>query len=128
VAEALDDRRRERERLIDLARDYVQRLSGRIRLVGAAVVGSVARGDFNVWSDVDVVVIGEELPPRIPDRAALLGKDVPAGVEPIGFTPDEFREALSKGDPHAREAMGPGVILAGEDFFRGLPTRSTHPS
>lgn len=128
MAEALDDRRRERARLIDQARGYVERLSGRISLVGAAVVGSVARGDFNVWSDVDVVVIGEDLPPRIPDRASLLGEDAPAGVEPIGFTPDEFREAVSRGDPHAREAMGPGVILAGEGFFRGLPSSSTHPS
>jgi hypothetical protein len=122
VAEALDDRRRERERLLGVARDYVDRLSGRIRLVAAAVVGSVARGDFNVWSDVDVVVIGEGLPPRSPDRSALLGEDAPAGVEPIGFTPEEFRAALSKGNPHATEATRAGVILAGEDFFREVRT------
>jgi predicted nucleotidyltransferase len=122
VAEALDDRRRERERLLGVARDYVDRLSGRIRLVAAAVVGSVARGDFNVWSDVDVVVIGEDLPPRSPDRSALLVEDAPAGVEPIGFTPEEFREAVSKGNPHAREATGAGVILAGEDFFQQILT------
>jgi hypothetical protein len=96
--------------------------------VGAAVVGSVARGEFNVWSDVDVVVIGEELPPRIPDRAALLGKDVPAGVEPIGFTPRRVSRSPVEGRSARQGSDGPGVILAGKHFFRGLPMRSTHPS
>ena len=30
----------------------------------ATVIGSVARGDFNVWSDVDVLVVSEALPSR----------------------------------------------------------------
>jgi len=40
-----------------LAREFVERASHRMPIVAAAVVGSVARGDFNVWSDIDVIVI-----------------------------------------------------------------------
>jgi hypothetical protein len=118
VARALEARRLERDRLLRLARDYVDRLSDRIPVVAAAVVGSVARGDFNVWSDVDVVVIAEDLPERMPDRGALLMAEMPGGVQPVGFKPDEFEGAWMKRNALAREATEGGVALRGEDFFR----------
>jgi predicted nucleotidyltransferase len=123
VAEVLAARRRERERLIELARGYVRGLSGRIPVVAAAVVGSVARGDFNVWSDVDVVVISDRLPPRIPDRSAILAAGAPAGVEAVGYTREEFRRALARGDPLATSAVQEGVALRGEAFLRRLADR-----
>ena len=120
MAEALDHRRRERERLLSLARDYVERLSGHIPLVAVAVVGSVARGDFNVWSDVDVVVVAEGLPAREPDRGSLLVADAPGGVQPVGFTPEEFERAWTKRNRIVREAVDHGVVLEGNAFFRGF--------
>ncbi len=104
MAEALDQRRRERERLLGLAREYVERLYRRLPLVAAAVVGSVARGDFNLWSDVDVVVVADGLPARAPDRGSVLVADAPGGVQPIGFTPQEFERAWMKRNPLVREA------------------------
>jgi len=71
------------------------------------------RGDFNVWSDVDVVVISDELPASLGDRAALLGSGA-RGVEAHGFTMAEFRGALERGDRLAREAVSAGVALRGE--------------
>ena len=118
TADVLARRQREREALLALARGYVERLSLRLPVLAAAVVGSVARGDFNVWSDVDVVVVAEELPERTPDRAALLGADAPARVQPVGFRPDEFDAALHKGNRLAQEALDAGFLLAGAGFFR----------
>ncbi len=123
MAEVLAARRRERERLIELARGYVRGLSGRIPVLAAAVVGSVARGDFNVWSDVDVVVISDGLPARIPDRSAVLAADAPAGVQAVGYTQEEFRRALARGDPLATSAVREGVALRGEAFLRRLAGR-----
>jgi hypothetical protein len=117
VAEALSERRQERERLVALARGYVQALSRRLPVPAAAVVGSVARGDFNVWSDVDVVVVAPGLPERLPDRTALLSSDAPGGVQPVGFQPAEFERAWRKGNPLAREATSVGIVLQGEDFL-----------
>lgn len=120
MAEVVEARRRERERLIELARDHVRRLSERIPVVAAAVAGSVARGDFNVWSDVDLVVVSDRLPARIPDRGALLATDAPAGVQVVGYTHGEFRRALRRGDALAASAVREGVWLRGDAFFREL--------
>lgn len=90
---AVEERYAERERLIGLAREHVRRLSDHLRIHQAAVVGSVARGDFNVWSDVDVVVVADALPERPLDRTVALMEDRPPRVEATGFTPDELREA-----------------------------------
>ena len=117
MADALARRRRERDELVTLARDYAERLSERLPVIAAAVVGSVARGDFNVWSDVDVVVV-EDLPTRAPDRGAVLAHDAPARVQPVGFTPEEFEAAWARGNPLAREATDAGVALRGEGFLR----------
>ena len=117
MADVLAQRRRERERLVARAGAYVARLSARLPVLAAAVVGSVARGDFNVWSDVDVVVIATGLPQRAPDRAGVLARDAPAGLQAIGFTPEEFEAAWAKGNPLAREATGAGVTLLGEGFL-----------
>lgn len=118
MADALAERREERERLIGLGRAFVHELADRLPVVAAAVVGSVARGDFNVWSDVDVVVICDELPNRAPERAALLAEGAPVGFQVIGFTPEEFRATLRRGNRLAREAVETGVALVGAEFFR----------
>ncbi len=120
MAEVVAARRRERERLIELARDHVRRLSERIPVVAAAVAGSVARGDFNLWSDVDLVVISDRLPARIPDRSALLAADAPAGVQVVGYTSEEFRRALRRNDALATSVVREGVRLRGEAFFQEL--------
>lgn len=120
MRDVIAERQAERQRLVELARDYVARLSARIPLAAAVVVGSVARGDFNVWSDVDVVIVADDLPERAPDRAALLLADAPGGVQPVGFTPAELTAALGRGNPLATEALGAGLVLTGDKTLRGL--------
>ena len=120
MSDALAERAAERERLLDLARVYVERLSARIDVVTAVVAGSVARGDFNVWSDVDVVVVATELPVRAPDRGLLLAHDAPGRVQPVGFTPEEFAQALERRNPLVVEAVTSGVVLAGDGSVQKL--------
>ena len=86
----LDRRRREREQRIDVARKYGEALSRRVPVRRVIVFGSVARGDFNAWSDIDVLVLAEELPAGGRDRLALLHDPAFLGVQPVGWTPDEF--------------------------------------
>lgn len=123
MAKAVERRRRELEELRGLARDYVQALERRIPLTAAAIAGSVARGDFNVWSDVDVLVVSDALPDRVPDRGLLLAHDAPPRVQPVGYTTAEFERAHRRGDPLVREALDIGVPLAGADFLERFPRR-----
>ena len=107
--EVVARRVREREERIDIARRYAAELSRRLAVQRIAVAGSVARGDFNVWSDIDVVIVAEELPARAADRAALLLEGAPAWLQPIGFTPGEYRRELARGNPLVVEADEIGV-------------------
>jgi hypothetical protein len=113
VTDPLARRRQERDDLLGLARTYVDALGLRLALVGAAVAGSVARGDFNQWSDIDVVVVSDDLPPDALERLTLLHAGRPGRVEPHGYTREEFRRAVARGDSLAREALELGVPLAG---------------
>jgi hypothetical protein len=107
----------------------VERLSRRLPRVGVAVVGSVARGDFNVWSDVDVIVVAGGMPDRTPDRGSLLLADALGGVQPVGFTPEEFERAWTKRNALVHESVEHGVALEGEAFFQRFgPDASSHLS
>lgn len=108
---ALAERHAERERLIELARGHVESLRRRLVIERAAVVGSVARGDFNVWSDVDVVIVAERLPDRTPERLAVLMEGRPPPVEVIGFTAAELEDARRRRNPLVVELDSIGVPL-----------------
>jgi predicted nucleotidyltransferase len=114
VTDPLAARRAERDRLIDVARAYAETLSARLPVHAVVLAGSLARGDFNVWSDIDVIVIADALPERLPDRLALLGADAPAGVQAVGFTPSELRRAARRANRLVLDAVAHGVVLAGD--------------
>jgi predicted nucleotidyltransferase len=108
----LERRRAERARLVAVARRFVERLEGTLPLRAAVVFGSVARGDFNPISDIDLLLIVDDAPSDYWARLRALG-DVPAEVEPIVWTPSEWRRKCSRGDPITRDAGRDGVWLLG---------------
>ncbi|MBS3967099.1 MAG: nucleotidyltransferase domain-containing protein [Truepera sp.] len=89
-------RAREREALIREASAYAERL--RRELPGAQVFlyGSVARGDWNLHSDIDLLVVGD-LPAEPLARSALLYRFVQGHEEPKGLTHDEFGKLKHQG-------------------------------
>jgi uncharacterized protein len=120
VSDVLAERRAERERLIGRARSYAAAVSARLPVRSVVLAGSVARGDFNLWSDIDVLVVAGALPARLPERLALLGEDAPGGVQVVGFTPDEVRVAARRGNRLVLDAAAHGILLAGAPLDVGL--------
>ena len=114
MTDALAQRRAERDRLIAVAGAYAETLGRRLPIEAVVLAGSVAHGDFNVWSDIDVIVVADGLPDRLPDRLALLSADAPAGVQPVGFTPAELRRAAQRSNRLVLDAGEHGVVLAGD--------------
>lgn len=108
-------RRAERDSLIALARRWADTAGPALRAQAIVLVGSVARGDFNKWSDIDVLVVAEDLPDSLGDRLALLGPTRrPPGVEAVLWTSAELADRRRRGtDPIAVEAYGVGVVLHG---------------
>ncbi len=75
----------------------------------AVLVGSYARGDFNLWSDVDILLISREF--RCDPVRRLEQIDIPAGFQVIPLTEREFQTLLEKNEPLILEAMEKGVVL-----------------
>lgn len=106
-------RQRQQAAQIERARRWAADLAERLPLVAAVVVGSVARGDFNKWSDLDVLLIVEDLPDDPGERLALLHQGAPPGLQPVGWTPAELAARRARRDPLAVEADRVGVLVHG---------------
>jgi predicted nucleotidyltransferase len=122
TADPLERRRVEREQRLALAREYVEHVGRRIPVTAAVVAGSIARGDFNLWSDIDVVVVSDALPAPGPAREQALAGEAAPGLELHGYTSAEFSRALERGDRLALEAAERGVLLLG-----ALPSGEQQP-
>lgn len=113
----IERRRAEQRARLELAGSWARRLARRLEVTAAVVFGSSVRGDFNKWSDIDVLVISPALPVEARERLELLMADGPLGVQPVGWTPDEYARRRATGDPIARECAEAGHVLWG-----ALPT------
>ena len=105
----LERRREERKEIIkkagEFAREYPHRCT-------AIMIGSYARGDFNLWSDVDLIVVGEFLGNPV---ERLKNLDFPAGYEIIPLTVPEFNSLIESKKPLARDIVDQKVVLR-DDF------------
>jgi uncharacterized protein len=110
-------RRAERTALLERAAGFARGLPPALGVRAVAVFGSVARGDFNRWSDIDVLVIADDLPDRLLDRLDALGP-APGGVQAVAWTPEEWHGQLARRNPIAVESANAGVWLLGSpDHF-----------
>ena len=113
VRRIVERRRGEQASALEAARRYAASLATEVPLVAAVVFGSYARGDFNTWSDIDVLVISDLLPDDSRVRLELVWRHVDGGVSPVGWTSSEHRERRRRGDPIAVEADAAGIVVAG---------------
>jgi predicted nucleotidyltransferase len=103
-------RRAEQKKKISVADHYIRGVARRLDIERAWVVGSVARGDFNVWSDIDVVVVARVLPLESLRRADLF-LDGPPTVQVVAYTPQELEVELGRKNPLAVEASTIGIPI-----------------
>lgn len=61
-------RHAERQALLARARGYAGNIQADPQVRAAVVFGSVARGDFNPWFDVDLLILADAWPERWQDR------------------------------------------------------------
>lgn len=104
--EVVRRRIREREIVINEAKKWAQKLAYKSSVI---LVGSYARGDFNKWSDIDIVIISDEISGNPLERLRKI--DIPVGYEVVIWTLDEFRKMLRKKNPLAIETVENGIFL-----------------
>lgn len=101
---------------IDKAREFAECarevFKGRVSVI---LFGSYARGDFNEWSDIDVlVVVDGDLPRKPTDRIEMVIPCIvktEAPIEPIILTRDEFEKLKQKRNPVVVDALSNGIPL-----------------
>ncbi|MDP8968981.1 MAG: nucleotidyltransferase domain-containing protein [Actinomycetota bacterium] len=119
-SEVIARRRAQRAALIERAQRFAAQLDPSLGVRAVVVFGSVARGDFNYWSDVDVLVVADRLPERPLDRPLSLG-DWPGGVQPVAWTSAEWHGQRQRANPIAVESVADGVWLVGSPDDLGDP-------
>lgn len=74
----------------------------------AILIGSYARGDFNLWSDIDILIIGDFQGNPL---QRLKNIDFPPGYETILLTIDEVNKLKSKNSKFIKDAFNDGINL-----------------
>ena len=113
MEEALRRRAEERRRVIDTLRRYANSLRASLGSVTLILYGSYARGDFNAWSDVDVIIVsGAFEGTRYIHRWRLLPPPPPGleALDAVTWTPREAREMLAK--PSWKKALRHAIVIA----------------
>jgi len=76
--------------------DFINKLrSEKIKIVTAYIFGSLVKGNFTEWSDIDIAIVSESLSGDIfDDRVFLmkLRKDIDLRIEPHPFLPEEWED------------------------------------
>lgn len=108
--EVIEKRRKLAKKAVEKAFKWVAKLPFKAT---AILIGSYARGDFNLWSDIDVLLLSENFQGNPIDRLNAL--DIPPGFQVIPLTLKEFKKLLMKKNPIAVEAVNSGVIIR-DDF------------
>jgi predicted nucleotidyltransferase len=76
------------------------------------VFGSFARGDTHELSDLDVIVV-KDTEERFFDRIGRVRdacEDIDVDVQPLVYTPEEFRQMLEQGNAFLETALEEGIV------------------
>ncbi len=101
-------------RLEKLVEDYRRKLL--VKLV--VLFGSRARGDYTDESDIDVLVVADDLPKDPRESFAILRDAKYADVNPIGLNTEIFLKKLRAGSTFIIEILEEGKIMYADKEFQ----------
>ncbi len=101
----------------DVLAEYSKAVSSKIGKFTGVLYGSMARGDYNVWSDIDFLVISDKLPEDPLKRLELLYSLTDTPIEVKGYTKNEFLKMIEKRNPMALDALVEGKVIVDDGFW-----------
>ena len=112
--------------IADVVRNALQPFSRKI--TAAFIYGSVARGEHDAASDIDLLVVGDIAPSRLGAMQLALGERLGRRLSLVVYEPDELREhAVSREHFVSRILSQPKIWLIGSesdlDALHGEPAR-----
>lgn len=109
---AIRERRERLREVLETAESVARRIAERHPRSTILLIGSYARGDFNLWSDIDLLVIIDDDLPRDPlKRFELIQDLVGPNMEPHILTLGEYRALVERRDPVILKALAEGRVL-----------------
>jgi predicted nucleotidyltransferase len=97
--------------VIDVLMDYSKAVSSKVGKFTGVLYGSMARGDNNLWSDIDFLVISDNLPKNPLKRLEFLYSLADTAIEVKGYTRNEFLKMIEKRNPLALDALVEGKVI-----------------
>ena len=99
---------------LEAVESYAKELQASLGRVTVILHGSYARGDFNLWSDIDLIVVSERFDGvRVLERYDVAPQPPPR-VELIPLTPGEAREVLRR--TSWLQALRRGAYVVVDDY------------
>jgi predicted nucleotidyltransferase len=103
--------------VIDVLKEYSKAISSKLGKFTGILYGSMARGDYNVWSDIDFLVISDKLPENPLKRLEFLYLFTDTPIEVKGYTRNEFLKMIEKRNPLALDALVEGKVVVDDGFW-----------
>ena len=98
---------------LDEFRDGLAAAVAKGKATKAIVFGSYARGDFDRYSDLDMIVIADTDKTffRRHDDFGAVFEVWPRAIDLLIYTPDEFAQMVREGNPFIDRALEEGVVI-----------------
>lgn len=112
------------KKVVDYLFELIKKIDKNYSLNCVILFGSQARGDFEAYSDIDLILIGD-FKEKFTKRGDLLyeNHNWKWGLDAFCYTPQEFDEMFSMGIISILDAIDEGICLSGEDFFEAYKAK-----
>lgn len=103
------------EEVFEKLRGYTRRVAATLEPELVLLFGSFASRDIHEGSDVDLLVVADFHEPLLERIGVLLELNQGIGLplEPLGYTPEEFRLMREEGNSFLQEVLRTGRVLHG---------------
>jgi predicted nucleotidyltransferase len=99
----------------DIIKGYIESLKKRIELSAVFLFGSWARGKAGRRSDIDLLVISDDLPLDMHKRLDILFDEKPLLIDTLGFRKDEIMDLMHR--HFLLKAISEGKVVYGDEAW-----------
>lgn len=103
----------------DLSR-YLNELSAIIKPKCIVLFGSTARGDWDAYSDIDILIVSDDLPDDFFKSLTILYKPRRGRVQPFGYNTAKVEKMIVNGNSFVINALRNAIPIMGEEYYNKL--------
>jgi len=101
---------------------YLSQLLAVIKPRCVLLFGSAATGEWDAYSDIDVLIISDDLPEEFLGAQRILYRPRRGRVQPFGYTSRMIEEMAKEGNSFLWNALTDAIPLFGERYYSKLKT------